>query len=89
MIVTHDRKVAAIRRRKIRTVAVPLAAFGSVLGCAAMTLLASGDPVVTIVATALTALAAVAMVWGAAYAAVLLTSPWTRDAGSPAHLRTA
>ena len=81
--------LSEIRRAEIRLVAVPLAAVGSILGCGVMTFASSGDLLLTIGATAATAVVSLALVWAASHAAVLLTSPWTRDAGAPAHLRTA
>lgn len=73
-------------RREITMVSMPLAAFGSVLGAAAVPL---GDNLLEYLLTVVLGLGiTVGLVWLASVLAVRAVRPWARRAASPLNLRT-
>ena len=73
-------------RREITMVSMPLAAFGSVLGAAAVPL---GDTLLEYLLSVVLGLGiTVGLVWLASVLAVRAVRPWARRAASPLNLRT-
>lgn len=75
-------------RKEITVVALPLAAAGSALGAATLSLMGDGSLAGLLTTLVLGVGVTVVLVWLAAVAAVRAVRPWSRRAASPVNLRT-